>query len=384
MVLAVAFSQRTWAVATTRSSPLATIRWKAIGKAILALWGVTLAVSTWQVKQRQAKIATSEWSRYARYPAARGRAIMWLAMQQALMVLASKLFLLRPKQRTAIRKFAGKHFADSLLKLGPLYIKLGQIVSCRKNLLGPEWIDAMATLQDKVPANTGQEALELAYTTMEGGKQEFDKVFVEFDATPLAAASLGQVHKAKLRSNGDIVAVKVQRPNLRKIYDQDMKFLTTIAQWMDKMPSSSKNVGGIASSWTKIFEDAEVILYREIDYRDEATNGVRFAEDFGLTRGGQAIPSKAKSRNNQTLPSAADWIRVPYVYQNISNERLLVMEYVPSIKVTNTEKLKAANVTANDQINLADALARAYLRQFCCNLFFSTDPHPGRYLTTKF
>jgi predicted unusual protein kinase regulating ubiquinone biosynthesis (AarF/ABC1/UbiB family) len=60
------------------------------------------------------------------------------------------------------------------------------------------------------------------------------------------------------------------------------------------------------------------------------------------------------------------------------------MEYVPSIKVTNTEKLKAANVTANDQINLADALARAYLRQFCCNLFFSTDPHPGRYLTTKF
>ncbi len=374
MFATISISHRAWAITTIKRSISSALPWKSIMKTFLVIWGVKIAVSSYQIQQRQEKIATSEWSRYAKYPAARGRAIVWLIAQQALLLLASKVV---GSRRTTIRQYAGKHFADSLLRLGPLYIKLGQIVSCRKNLLGPEWIEAMATLQDKVPANTGQDALDLAYTTLDGGREEFDQLFVEFDSTPVAAASLGQVHKAKLRSNGDIVAVKVQRPYLRKIYDQDLKFLTTIAQWMDKMPSSSKNVGGIASSWTKIFEDAEAILYREIDYRDEASNGVRLADDFGLTRGGQAILPKAKSRNNQTLPSAADWIRVPYVYQNISNERLLIMEYVPSIKVTNTAKLHAANITAADQMDLADALARAYLRQFCCNLFFSTDPHPG-------
>lgn len=320
-------------------------------------------------------MATSEWSRYARHPSARGRAIVWLLVKQAMYLLASNIVRSR---RSIIRQKAGRQFSDSLLRLGPLYIKLAQIISCRKNLLGPEWIDAMASLQDQVPANTGQDALDLAYTTLDGGKDAFNELFCEFDSMPLAAASLGQVHKAKLRSNGDTVAVKVQRPFLRTIYDQDLEFLTTIAQWMDKMPSASKNVGGVASSWTKIFRDAEEILYREIDYRDEAENGVRFAEDFGLTRGGEPVEPRAKARNNQTLPSAADWIRVPYVYQNISNERLLVMEFVPSIKVTNQVELKEANVTAADQIDLADALARAYLRQFCCNLFFSTDPHPGK------
>jgi predicted unusual protein kinase regulating ubiquinone biosynthesis (AarF/ABC1/UbiB family) len=372
------FSPRAWAITTIRhsiSSIQSAVPWKSILKTALAVWTVRLAYSNYQVKKRQANLATSEWSRYARYPGARGRTILWLTVQQAILILASQIVRTR---RSAIRQHAGHHFADSLLKLGPLYIKLGQIMSCRKNLLGPEWIEAMATLQDKVPANTGQDALDLAYTTLEGGKEEFDELFSDFDSMPLAAASLGQVHKATLRSNGDVVAVKVQRPFLRKIYDQDLEFLTAVAQWMDKMPSASKNVGGVASSWTDIFEDAGEILYREIDYRDEASNGVRFCEDFGLTRGGNPAPSKAKSRNNQTLPSAADWIRVPYVYQNISSERLLVMEFVPSIKVTNKAKLEAANVTATDQIDLADALARAYLRQFCCNLFFSTDPHPGK------
>jgi predicted unusual protein kinase regulating ubiquinone biosynthesis (AarF/ABC1/UbiB family) len=295
-------------------------------------------------------------------------------MQQAMIILLSQIIRFR---RSTIRTYAGKHFANGLLMLGPLYIKMGQIVSCRKNLLGPEWITAMQRLQDQVPAREGQEAMDLAYSTLEGGKEEFDTIFKDFSATPLAAASLGQVHKATLRVSGDVVAVKVQRPNLRQIYDQDLEFLTTIAQWMDKLPGTSKNVGGVSSSWTKIFNDAEDILYREIDYRDEASNAIRFAQDFGLTLGGNAMKATAKGRNQKNLPSAADWIRTPYVYQELSNERLLIMEYLPSIKITNTAKLDAANITSSDRIDLADSLARAYLRQFCCNLFFSTDPHPG-------
>jgi predicted unusual protein kinase regulating ubiquinone biosynthesis (AarF/ABC1/UbiB family) len=347
---------------------------KIVLQGALSLWILQVLISQQQARKRQARDATSEWGRYAQHPGARFRTIVKLLLEQTMIILTSKIVWFR---RTSLRNVAGRRFADGLLKLGPLYIKLGQIVSCRKNLLGPEWIQAMERLQDRVPAKSGQEAVELAYSTLKGGKQEFDALFAEFDSTPLAAASLGQVHRAVLKENGDEVAVKVQRPFLRQIYDQDFVLLTTVAKYMDKMPFATKNVGGISSSWTKIFEDAEEILYREIDYRAEADNAIRFCRDFGLTKGGAAITPVANARNKQSLPSAADWLRTPYVYADLSNEKLLVMEYVPSIKITNDEKLAAANVTAEQKIDLADSLARAYLRQFSCNLFFSTDPHPG-------
>ncbi|KAG7343508.1 protein kinase [Nitzschia inconspicua] len=362
---------------------LETMPWKSLARVVIFVWMTVSILSTIHTNRRQARDATSEWSRYAEKPGARGRAILWLLLQQACWILVARITsaLSLKDTATTIRQTAGHAFSDGLLKLGPLYIKLGQIVSCRKGLLGKEWIDAMADLQDRVPARTGQDALDLAYATLEGGRDEFDRLFVDFDSTPLAAASLGQVHRAKLRSNhpsrSPEVAVKIQRPYLRQIYDQDFVLLTTIAQFMDRLPGTSKNVGGVESSWTRIFVDAEDILYREIDYRDEAENAKRFADDFGLGLGGNATRPTAKSRNNQTLTSAADWLRTPYVYSDLSNERLLVMEYVPSIKITDRARLDAANVTEEDRIELADNLARAYLRQFCCNLFFSTDPHPG-------
>ena len=352
-----------------------TFPWKRMVKSAISFAILSSGISQLRMKRRQSKIATSEWARYARKPSARGRAIMWMLTQQGTFLLLSKILWFR---KSAIRVHAGKHFADSLLKLGPLYIKLGQIVSCRKNLLGSEWIEAMATLQDKVPARTGEEAMELAYSTLQGGKEEFDALFSEFDSTPLAAASLGQVHKGRLRKTGDVVAIKLQRPFLKQIYDEDLKLLTKIARMMDNLPGSKKDVGGVASSWTKIFDDAEKILYREIDYRDEARNSIRFSQEFGLSLGGKSAPfCTAKANDGEALPSASDWIRTPYVFEDISNERLLVMEFVPSIKITDNAKLDAANVTMEDRIELADALARAYLRQLCCNLFFSTDPHPG-------
>jgi len=275
----------------------------------------------------------------------------------------------------------------------PLYIKMGQILSCRDNLFPPEWIIAMEKLQDQVPSRRGQDALDLAYDAM-GGKEEFDRIFVDFDSEPLAAASLGQVHKAVLRedvrqknktndeTNG-VVAVKIQRAKLREIYDQDLVVLSKIASVMDKMGQSKGNVGGVSQSWEGIFRDAEKILYREIDYRDEATNARRFADDFGLDIGGKPLEKRSSSSNVATskdgepLPSAASWLRTPYVYTDLSTEKVLVMEYVPSIKITNKEKLDAAKITMEEREYLSDMLARAYLRQFSCNLFFSTDPHPG-------
>eukprot|EP00546_Thalassionema_frauenfeldii_P011287 CAMPEP_0178916922 /NCGR_PEP_ID=MMETSP0786-20121207/12937_1 /TAXON_ID=186022 /ORGANISM="Thalassionema frauenfeldii, Strain CCMP 1798" /LENGTH=418 /DNA_ID=CAMNT_0020590369 /DNA_START=720 /DNA_END=1976 /DNA_ORIENTATION=+ len=229
----------------------------------------------------------------------------------------------------------------------------------------------MERLQDRVPAQSGEKALELAYTAA-SGKDKFEQLFDEFDDVPLAAASLGQVHRATLRATGAPVAMKLQRPNLRQIYDQDLALLTKIASMVDKLPTT-RDVGGVSQSWTAIFDDAKEILYREIDYRDEAENAARFNRDFGLGLNGTVATTESQSLDGEPLPSAASWLRAPAVYQNISTEQLLVMEYVPSLKIT-----KATNQTTLAQREeLANSLARTYLRCFCTNRFFSTDPHPG-------
>ena len=409
-------------LATIRTSPRSAI--KPIVYTSLIIYALTTLWDVVATRKRQSIDATSEWGRYADDPAARGKALMILCMQITPYLMVAQLLKLLPggKSKTdkkvaekkvngvngavngskvngastkandddqpttwaqrkseSLKTKSGNLFADGLLRLGPLYIKIGQILSCRENLLPDEWIPAMAKLQDRVPAKSGQEALDLVHAAMPGGKTEFDATFSEFDDVPLAAASLGQVHRAKLRSSGKEVAIKVQRARLRDIYDKDLALMHKIATGVDKfgdMMGGRGNVGGVEQSWSQIFNDAEVILYREIDYRDEADNAYRFATDFGLGLGGKAIESTALSMDGKPLPSAAEWMRTPYTYKELSSEKLLVMEFVPSIKVTDNKKLNAAGVTKEDKEFLAESLARAYLRQFCANRFFSTDPHP--------
>ncbi|KAI2501809.1 ABC1 family-like protein [Fragilaria crotonensis] len=342
---------------------------------LIAFMSLSSLVSTMQTRKRQAMDATSEWGRYAKYPAARGRAVMVIFLR--LLPFWVRQRFANEERKTILKTKSGTIFADSLLRLGPLYIKLGQILSCRENLLPTEWITAMERLQDKVPAKSGRDALDLAHSAF-GSAERFEELFSDFDSVPLAAASLGQVHRATLRgADNEIVAIKLQRPHLREIYDQDLALLTQIARAVDKIGGKRGKVGGVSQSWTQIFEDAKTILYREIDYRDEAENCVRFNADFGLGKGGVEVPAAAKSLDQKPLPSAAPWLRAPYVFQNISSEQALIMEYVPSIKITNKAKLDAANVTMEGREYLADSLARAYLRSFCVNRFFSTDPHPG-------
>lgn len=339
------------------------------GMAVLLLVGF---IDARRARQRQELDATSEWSRYAQHPAARGRAVMMMSLRLFPYYL-KYLFSSKEKKRE-ISAASGQVFANDLLRLGPLYIKLGQILSCRDNLLPTAWITAMERLQDRVPAQSGSQALELAHAAA-GSSEQFDQLFSDFDDVPLAAASLGQVHRAVLRETKAPVAIKLQRPNLRQIYDQDLALLLKIAAMMDKIPSSSTNVGGVSQSWTGIFEDAKDILYREIDYRDEADNALRFNCDFGLGLNGTSAAEGglATSLDGETLPSASSWLRAPHVYRDISTEQLLVMEYVPSLKITKATE----ECTVEQREWLADSLARTYLRCFCTNRFFSTDPHPG-------
>jgi len=375
--------------------------------------GVAIGISTYltldmiTTKKRQRMDATSEWGRYADHPSIRGRALFGLMGRISMLLLFARVIntllpggeyaLFRkkinaenkenattelPKTWAArkagqIRTYAGSKFSDGLLRLGPLYIKIGQILSCRENLLPTEWKESMERLQDRVPAKSGKEALILAYSAYEGGAEEFHSLFDDFNDVPLAAASLGQVHVAKLRSNNATVAIKLQRPRLRDIYDKDLALMKKIAKSVDKFGGKAGEVGGVKQSWEGIFRDAEEILYREIDYRDEAENAMRFASDFGIGMGGMSIPCSAKSLDGKVLPSAASWVRTPYVYENVSNERALVMEYVPSIKISDNKRLMKEGVTTEEKEYLAECLGRAYLRQFCCGKFFSTDPHAG-------
>ncbi|KAL7575880.1 hypothetical protein ACA910_003193 [Epithemia clementina (nom. ined.)] len=332
------------------------------------------------VRRRQRIDATSEWERYAKHPGARGRALMSLVFLQVVPLwVLSRLF-----RAEKIEAKAGRVFTQGLLQIGPLYCKLGQIISCQEKYVPKSWIKELERLQDEIPAQTGEKALALAHAAWaerqvdDNTGASFNETFREFDTKPLAAASLGQVHKAVLRSTNETVAVKIQRPFLQQIYDQDFTFLTKIAVAIDRFGGKAAKVGGVEQSWETIITDAESILYREIDYLDEAENGIRFCRDFGLEKGGKpAAVLTTKSRDGENLPSAASWLRAPHVYGNLSSRKILVMEFVPSIKITNAAKLAEANVTAAEREYLADCLGRAYLRQFCCHKFFSTDPHPG-------
>jgi predicted unusual protein kinase regulating ubiquinone biosynthesis (AarF/ABC1/UbiB family) len=356
--------------------------WK---RPLFALFVIWQYVAHRQVKQRQAQDATSEWGRYARNPGARGRALLTLVLVVTLGgYLPSRGWQwigAHNRAETLLQK-SGQRLTTGLLQLGPLYIKLGQIISCRSELLPAPWIKAMERLQDQVPAQSGEKAWALVQAAWPSEANStgffFEKTFSNFNDMPIAAASLGQVHTATLRETGDIVAIKLQRPYLREMYDQDFALLTKLAGIMDRFSGRSMgDVGGIKQNWTEIFIDAEEILYREIDYRDEAENAMRFCSDFGLTLGGNSVQSRSLSKDGKELPSAATWLRTPYVYSNLSSEKILVNEYVPSIKITKNDKLEAAGVNDEDKMYLADCLGRAYLRQLCCHNFFSTDPHPG-------
>jgi hypothetical protein len=314
---------------------------------VLAAVAAGIAVEMIKARKRQELDATSEWGRYSDRPALRGLALSLLIIKLVPhVVLPAIIERITGKYRDGddyggyrsreqyeaskprkLRSRGGEIFADGLLRLGPLYIKIGQILSCRKNLFPAEWITAMEKLQDRVPAKSGKEAWNLLYEACPGGRDGFHELFADFDDVPIAAASLGQVHRARLRT-GEMVAIKIQRSRLRDIYDKDLAMMKKIARIVDSLGEAGR-VGGVEQSWEGIFADAETILYREIDYRDEAENSIRFAGDFGIGLGGGAIECTAKGLDGKKLPSAAAWMRTPYTYRDLSSEKFLVMEYVP-------------------------------------------------------
>jgi len=175
------------------------------------------------------------------------------------------------KQKVRRRKTAS-WLREQVLQLGPTFIKLGQLSSTRSDLFPREFVDELAKLQDRVPAFSPEKAK--AFIEKEMGCS-IDVVYKEFEERPIAAASLGQVHRAMLH-NGERVAVKVQRPGLKKLFDIDLRNLKLVAEYFQR----SETFGGPSRYWIDIYEECSKILYEEIDYINEGKNADKFRRDF--------------------------------------------------------------------------------------------------------
>ena len=249
-------------------------------------------------------------------------------------------------EKSKARKLIAKDLRQGLLELGPTFIKLGQLLSTRIDILTKEYIDELKILQDSVPGFSGDTAI--AVIERELGKKITD-VFSEFDKRPIAAASLGQVHKAVLKDGGQVVAVKVQRTGLDDLFKNDLQNLKFAAKVFDKLDPKSD---GADRDWVSIYEESAKLLYQEIDYQNEAKNAIRFREQF----------------------RSIDWVKVPEVYEQFTTPRVITMEFVPSVKISDVDKISEMGL---DRAKIAERSAISYLEQLSKYGFFHCDPHPG-------
>lgn len=242
------------------------------------------------------------------------------------------------------RKKMARKLKEGLLSLGPTFIKLGQLLSTRVDLVPKEYVEELSVLQDRVPGFTGERAIEVIEAEFGRGIEE---VFEEFEMSPIAAASLGQVHRAKV--NGEMVAVKIQRSGLRDLFDVDLKNLKVLAKMLDKFDPKND---GAKRNWVKIYEESAKLLYEEIDYVMEGRNADLFRKNF----------------------EKVDWVKVPGIYWDLTTKKVLTMEYVPGIKINDYDGLKRVGL---DRKVIARRSAESYLTQLLRHGYFHTDPHAG-------
>lgn len=251
--------------------------------------------------------------------------------------------VITPDKQALRRRKQAIWIRETLLELGPTFIKVGQLFSTRADLFPAEYVEELSKLQDRVPAFDYEQVEEIIQADL--GKPIPD-LFRSFDPIPLAAASLGQVHRAQLHS-GEEVVVKVQRPGLKQLFQIDLSILRGIAHYFQNHPD-----WGRGRDWLGIYEECCRILWEEIDYLNEGRNADTFRRNF---RG-------------------EDWVKVPRVYWRYASPRVLTLEYMPGIKISHYDALEASGL---DRKRLAQLGARAYLHQLLNDGFFHADPHPG-------
>lgn len=235
----------------------------------------------------------------------------------------------------------------SLIGLGPTFIKIGQTLGTRADLLPLAYVTEMSALQDQVPAFPTAEAF--ARIEAELGRS-LQACYVEIDSEPIASASLGQVYRARL-SSGEEVAVKVQRPDLEQIIGFDIAILHRLVKLTNRFfPRANEN-----ADWEGMLREFHTTIFEEMDYVKEGRNADRFRYNF---------------RTWQV-------IRVPKIYWSHTSRRVLTLEFIRGTKVTDIEGLRARRISA---VKVNRLLVRTYLKQLLEDGFFHADPHPGNLL----
>ncbi len=230
-----------------------------------------------------------------------------------------------------------------LQELGPTFVKLGQMAASQTNSLPPAWVEELQKLQSEVPPFPEEGVREIIISELGAPLEE---VFDDFDLQPLAAASIGQVHRAVLVDNQPVV-VKVQRPDIVPQIEADIAIMQEVAGWLEKTTTWAKNYGAV-----DIVDEFAYNLQDELDYRNEARNADRLRNNMvGIAR-----------------------VHIPEIQWNLVTTRVLTMERIQGVKITNTGALDEAGI---DREAVVETFMRSMIHQLLVDGFFHGDPHPG-------
>ena len=270
------------------------------------------------------------------------RSLFFLLFQLWIDSLLFKFFIRNNIKKEKIQRIRARWFTDELIKLGSAFIKIGQLLSARPDLIPKTWIEELTTLQDSVP--------QFSFEIVEGIiSSELKEKFLEvkqIDPLPIGSASLAQVHKAKL-FNGREVVFKVQRPNLQTLFTIDLNIMQNIASILQKNKSWSKG-----RNWVEIAKECRKVLMKELDFNCEAQYAARFRQQF------------LDDEN----------IDIPEVFWDMSTDKVLCLSYLKGTKINNITELQSKGLNLP---KIAEIGAVSYLKQLVNFGFFHADPHPG-------
>ena len=252
------------------------------------------------------------------------------------------IFQTKSNERSRVQIKRARWFTNQLIKLGSAFIKIGQLLSARPDLIPNTWIQELSKLQDQVPNFSFAQVEETIREELGSKFNEIDQIICD----PVGSASLAQVHRATLK-DGKKVVFKVQRPNLKELFIIDLGIMQQIAGLLQKNKNWSRG-----RNWVEIAKECRKVLMKELDFNCEAQYAARFRQQF------------LDDEN----------VEVPEVIWDMSSEKVLCLSYVEGTKISDLEKLKSQEI---DLSKIAEIGAISYLKQLVNYGFFHADPHPG-------